>query len=143
MVSSSSIHDYGSTKNLFGLMTEDNRVRPDMFIEFLGSSVKKADVARILNIPRPSVYKEAINLPEVFIKEKLIPIVIAADLAVELFSDREKARRWMLTPNSYFFGRAPFDMCIIGEGRPVISFLANHLGREILDDSVKKAAKEN
>ena len=65
-----------------------------------------------------------------FIEKHLIPIVWAADIAYELFEgDKEKARTWMLTPNSYFFGKSPFNVCLVGEGKAVIELLLERSGR--------------
>jgi len=33
-----------------------------------------------------------------------------------------------LAPNSYYFGKSPFDVCLLGDGRVVIEFLLRKLG---------------
>lgn len=138
------IHDHGSIKNTFGILNNDlSKVQPGKLREFVGKSMSPGELADKLSKPRGSMYKDTVKLPREFIEDKLIPVVVASDLACELFeNNQEEARIWMLTPNSYFFGKSPFNKCLLGEGEAVIEFLAERLGIAInVKEKIDKESK--
>lgn len=127
----SAIDDFGTgIKNHFGLLTNDlSKVNGSNYRNFLGNSYSSEEAAKKLNKSRASVYKDEIKVPKDFIESFLVPLVIASDYAYILFDENdEKAKNWMLAPNTYFFGKSPFNLCLAGEGREVISFLKERLG---------------
>lgn len=121
--------ELGSMRNHFGLLTEDHRsVRPEAFREFLGRGISQTDLAKMLHVPRATSYQKAIKLPAEFMRDCIVPIAMAADLACDILGSKEEARQWMLAPNSYYFGKTPFDVCLLGNGTAVIEFLRQKLG---------------
>ncbi|MBP9709222.1 MAG: hypothetical protein KBD78_16425 [Oligoflexales bacterium] len=126
------LEKYGADiQNKFGLLNDRlNRVRPPKLREFLGDEYTAEEVAKKIGKSRPSMYKPEIQLSKDFIEKYLIPVVISSDLAIKLFNNKkEDARLWMLTPNSFFFGKSPFNLCLLGDGKEVISFLRERLGK--------------
>jgi hypothetical protein len=121
----------GQMKNRFDILdAKQNMIRPKKLRDFLGGTVGVDELALTLGKSRAALYRESIKLSKDFIEKHLIPIVWAADIAYELFEgDKEKARSWMLTPNSYFFGKSPFNVCLVGEGKAVIELLLERSGR--------------
>jgi hypothetical protein len=75
------------------------------------------------------MYSETVTLTKDFMKMKMIPVIQVADLAHELFKNDDLTKRWILSPNSYFFGKSPLEVCLIGEGSILINFLNRKLGR--------------
>ena len=99
--------------------------------DFVGDSFTTAELAKKVKRTRAAMYKEETPLSKDFIEQFLVPIVISSDHAVELFNgDLEEARRWVLTPNSYFFGKSPFNACLLGDGKHIIDFLVERLGKK-------------
>jgi uncharacterized protein (DUF2384 family) len=127
-MSAQSAIDFGSIRNRFNLLTDDHRsLRTDALEQFLGKDVPKKEMAELLGIPRSTTYQKTIKLPKE-LAFNIIAIAMAADLATELLNSEDEARRWMLAPNSYYFGQSPFDVCLLGNGRTVIEFLKQKLG---------------
>jgi uncharacterized protein (DUF2384 family) len=121
--------DLGSLRDHFNLLTKDHRsVRPESLQEFLGGGLPQTELARMLGVPRSTSYQKTVKLSQEFMRNNIVPIAMAADLAVDLLTSKEEARRWMLAPNSYYFGKSPFDVCLLGDGRVVIEFLLRKLG---------------
>jgi hypothetical protein len=85
-------------------------------------------MSELLGIPRSASYQKTIKLPKEM-AFNIIAIAMAADLASELLSSEDEGRRWMLAPNSYYFGQSPFDVCLLGNGKAVIEFLQQKLGK--------------
>ena len=119
--------DYGSIRNSFNLLTDDHKsIRTDALQEFLGKDIPKTEMSKLLGIPRASTYQSSIKLSAGTLKS-MVAIAMAADLAVDLLNSTDEARRWMLAPNSYYFGQSPFDVCLLGNGKAVIEFLKQKL----------------
>lgn len=124
------IQDLGSIKDYFGLLSKDKRhINPIQFRDFMGPYTTMTDVARTLKVQRTALYKEEARVSEEFVKNKLVFIALSADLAKELLGNREKAREWVLTPNSFFFGMSPFEVCLEGSGKTVVEFLLERSGK--------------
>lgn len=125
------IQGLGAIRDEFGLLSKDKKhVSPSKFRDFMGPSASMSDVARVLNVQRTGLYKkEEVKVSNDFVKDKLVFIALAADLAHEILGDREKAREWVLTPNSFFFGVSPFDVCLEGRGKTVVEFLMERSGK--------------
>jgi hypothetical protein len=123
--------DLNQIKNRFGILdAKQNMVRPQKLREFIGGAMGVDELAHSLGKSRASMYRNSIKLNRDFIEKYLIPIVWASDIAYELFDgDKEKARTWMLTPNSFFFGKSPFNVCLVGDGKAVIDLLLERSGR--------------
>ncbi len=117
-------------KNSFGILTSDfQAIESKGFKKFLGEDrFKPADLSKSLGIGRTTLYEKRIKVSHKFIKEKLIPIALSAEMAAELLGDMEKGRLWVLTPNSYFFGKSPFEVSLLGDGKAVLELLQSRLG---------------
>lgn len=117
-------------KNSFGILTPDfQAIEAKGLKKFLGEDrFKPADLSKSLGVARTTLYEKRIKVSHEFIKDKLIPIALSAELAAELLEDMEKGRLWVLTPNSYFFGKSPFEMCLLGDGKAVLELLQARLG---------------
>jgi len=58
------------------------------------------------------------------------------NLTLELFEgDKENAINWFNSPNTLLFGESPFEVCIRGEGKLLIKWLKDRLGKE---DTIEK-----
>ncbi len=112
-------------RNDFGILTSDfQAIESKGLKKFLGEDrYKPEELAKSFGIGRTTFYEPRIKVSHEFIKEKLIPIALAAEIAADLFQDMEKGRLWVLTPNSYFFGKSPFEVCLLGDGRAVLELL--------------------
>ena len=120
--------NYGQIRNRFGLLSKDNkRLETKKFLEFLEGE-KINTIAQETGVPRTTFYQKSFILKDE-VQERLIPFVIAADLALDLFDDYEQARMWIMTPNEYFFGKSPFQMAMRKQGEAVIILLRKWLGR--------------
>jgi hypothetical protein len=130
--------DSGAFRNLFGLMSKDHKkLRTDEFRRFLGGEdVSRSEVAQLLKIPRTTAYETELRLPRDFVMAKLLPFAMASDLAFDLFRDKERARMWMITPNSFFFAKSPLDVCLVGDGQAVLEFLHERLGHRVEEKKV-------
>jgi len=121
--------DLGALKDHFGLLSEDhNSLNLAELRSFLGDTLTKADLAKSLGISRTRLYEKQVKLSKEFMRTKMIPIIQTADLAYEIFKNEESTRRWILSPNSYFFGKSPLEVCLLGEGPELINFLNRKLG---------------
>ncbi len=131
----SELSDHGSLKNIFGLLSSDkSMLKPKQFLEFISSGGQKpdlSDLSRQLKIARTSLYLEQVRLSKEDIQLRILPFVAAADLAAELFLDKDRARDWMLSPNQHFFGLSPFQVAMRKEGKLVCELLLKWLGKEI------------
>jgi len=57
-------------------------------------------------------------------------VVYATTLAVELFDNNyREADKWMINKNEVFFNNSPIDVILSKEGKHVIKFLEDRLGR--------------
>lgn len=121
----------GTPRDEFGLLTHDFNLKPKRLIEFVGKTYTVEELGKKINKSRISMYQPEVRLDQDFVENYLFPLVIATDLAVELIGDKEEGRKWMMAPNSYYFGRSPFSMCFLGDGKRVIDGLLEKLGREI------------
>lgn len=117
-------------KNSFGILTSDlQAIESKGFKKFLGEDrFKPADLSKSLGIGRTTLYEKRVKVSREFIKEKLIPIALSAEMAADILGNMEKGRLWVLTPNSYFFGKSPFEVCLLGDGRAVLELLQSRLG---------------
>jgi hypothetical protein len=121
---------YGQMRDVYGLLSPDHRsIKPASVKEFVAPRLNVSALAKTLEVPRTSLYEKTSPLSDEWIKKRIIPLVLSADIAFELFKDREKARLWMITENAYFFGQSPFDLCLKGEGEKVIKFLMQRAGK--------------
>jgi len=120
----------GQIRNSFHFLAEDyHHIRPKSFDAFF-SPLSFSKLAKVLKIPRTSLYSEKYGVSEDFLKKFIIPFVMASDLAADIFQDKEKAKSWMLSPNEYFSGDAPYEVCLGGDGKIVIDLLMRHLGKQ-------------
>ncbi len=122
---------FNEITNQFGIMDmKTHTLRPLKLRDFVGGTHGVDELAGMFQKSRASMYRESVKLDRKFIEDYLVPIVWAADRAYELFDkDKERARAWMLEPNSYFFGKSPFNMCLLGKGEAVREFLNERSGR--------------
>lgn len=125
------IQDYGKVENHFRLLADDMQtLDAQRFLDFvLPSKKSRTELATQLGVERTNLYRKKLPLSNQQIHERLVPFVIAGDLAVQLFKDDGKARAWLMQPNAYLFGESPFEVSIRGEGKQVIRMLLEWLGR--------------
>ena len=121
--------DMGTVRDYLHLLTEDRRhLRTTTFRKVTGLS--PSEMARTLGVHRPRVYQEDIPL-EKAIKNRIVPLVQAADLAYELLGRNSgKAIVWIMAPNSAFGGDSPFEVIMRGDGNTVVDFLLERSGKK-------------
>jgi hypothetical protein len=122
------IPGHGAIQNRFNILSKDHKkYRPEALASVAG--LRPSELARELKVSRPTTYQEEVLIkPEQ--KKVIINIVIATDLAFELLGNNLKeARNWFLAPNSLFFGDSPFEICLRGDGKSIVEWLNQRLGR--------------
>jgi hypothetical protein len=127
----STFHD-GSVKDSFGLLSKDRHsVSTKNFLSFIDlSGLTRSEIAKELRVNRTSLYQKEMRLSREEIEKKVIPLVIAADFAFAFFKNKQKARSWIMSPNTYFFGKSPFQICLQGDGRVVVELLSEWMGEK-------------
>lgn len=135
-------------KNVLGLLSPNDsyKLRPNRLLEITGYS--KAALAKELRSSRPLMYKDEVDLRTMKqIRDGIFQMVIVSDLIFELFKFNEpemkdslklskedllklqgETERWLMSPNQLLFGKSPFEVCISGEGKELIMWLASKLG---------------
>ena len=124
--------DDGSLKNSFGILTKDRHsISAKNFLSFIDlSGFTRSEIASKLGVNRTSLYQEKMRLSREEIEKKIIPLVVAADAAFSFFKNKEKARSWIMSPNTHFFACSPFQICLQGEGKIVIELLLEWMGKK-------------
>lgn len=117
----------GSIENRLGILTSNyKRFRPKALFRATGMS--PTQIAQVMKIPRPNLYRDALPL-NAKIAGKIIKLVIATDYAFKLFKeDLRETKRWVISPNSFFFNDTPFEVIMRGDGLSVITWLRERLG---------------
>lgn len=122
--------ELGTIKNSLGILSEDkSKFKPEKFA--LVTGLGKSELEKITGISRPQFYKKEIFLkPGSKILKRIVSVVIAADLAFELFGEnKEETSSWLMAPNAILFGDTPFEVCMRGEGEKLIEWLNQRLGK--------------
>jgi hypothetical protein len=121
--------DLGSMRNSLRFLSDDgSRLRPKAFMDATGLGA--AQLATSLGRQRTHMYREEIPLPTTKLKKCIIDLVIATDLAFELFQcNMDETCRWMMLPNTMLFGKSPFEACFGGHGDSLIEWLNTKLNR--------------
>ena len=78
-----------------------------------------------LKIACASAYKDSLSLSKANqIKERILHLIIVADIAFELFdSNKSEVAKWLTTPNTHFFDSSPVEVCFRGDGKTLIEWL--------------------
>src|SRR4051794_40449546 len=112
--------ELGKIENRFGLLEDPRtgggytKLVPEKLREFMMPAVSAQELATKLGVGRGSMYKPKLGIDAAFLRERVLPLVLSADIACHVFWDQEKAREWMTSPNAYFFGQTPADVCLQG-----------------------------
>ncbi len=126
--------DLGSMRNVLGILSDDKKkLRPDRLGVITG--LGRSELARVTKKARPMLYERELplKLSSSFTKA-IYSLVIATDLAYELFGEREEdTKSWLMAPNTFLFGDSPFIVCMRGEGEKLIEWLSQRLRRPMLD----------
>lgn len=130
--------DRGELEDSLNLFTDSALTKIDTknFLKLSDAgSLSKKDVARILKISRPKLYKREALITEEDVKTRLIPLVRIADLSFEVYGGeteehKQKARNWIMAPNHLFFNSSPFQMALGGKADVVIEKLNEWLQPE-------------
>ncbi len=123
----------GKIQNHLGLLTEDKEghqgFNPAKFMKITGLSALGA--SKVTEASRPSMYKDFIILkPSTRLRERVYSLVTATDLAYDLFNkSKEDTINWMMSANSLLFGSSPFEVCMRGDGQPLIEWLLERSGQ--------------
>jgi len=126
----------GTPKNSFKFLSPDHKeLIPKRFFEY--SPFNKTEIAKAAGINRKTLYSERVRLSTLnTLKIGVLQVVIGTDLALELFDgDKENAINWFNSPNTLLFGEAPFEVCMRGEGKLLIKWLKDRLGK---DETIEK-----
>lgn len=124
----------GTIKNRLGFLSSDLQgFNPNRFLDLTG--LKAVDAAQALGKTRTAMYKDFIPFkPSDELKKKIIDLVIASDIAFTLFNkDEKETARWIVAPNTFLFGSTPFEICLRGDGTPLIKWLLDRAGQVIPD----------
>lgn len=125
-------YDYGMLRDHMGFLSADRKSfdTGKLLNYLLPANDSPTDVARQLGTSRSTLYTSEIKLSKEDISQRLIPFVVAVDLAIDLFQDQKEAQAWILHPNVHFFGKAPYQIAFAGEGRLLIEQLLKWLGKK-------------
>jgi hypothetical protein len=119
--------DMGSIKNQLNWFSSDlKKLRPQEVIKTTKIPVRV--FSKVTKTSRPQAYKYEITLkPE--IHKRFIHLAQAAEIVFEIFKgDLKETSRWIMSPNEYFMGDSPFEVCLRGDGPLIIKWLAQHKG---------------
>lgn len=124
----------GNIQNHLGFLSTDQKgFNPNRILDLTG--LKAIDAGAMLGKNRTSMYKEFIPFkPSDELKSKIIDLVMAGDIAYLLFNKNvDETARWIVSPNTLLFGATPFEICLRGEGKPLIKWLLDRAGLTIPD----------
>lgn len=123
----------GRIQNHLGLLADDGKghqaLNPEKFLALTRMSA--AEGAKAIEVSRPAMYKTFIPLkPSTKLAERVIKLVTATDIAYELFEKNpDETTNWMMSPNTLLFGASPFEVCMRGDGQPLIEWLLDRAGQ--------------
>ena len=120
----------GAMRNVLGIISEDRtKYRPEALRK--ATSLGASALETLTGIHRVTLYKKEVPLkPSAKLTKRIFDVVLATDLAYELFGENhEETRTWLTSPNTYLFGASPFQVCFRGEGESLIRWLNQLLGR--------------
>ncbi len=63
------------------------------------------------------------------LKKGILQVELGISLSTELFNNKEFAINWFQTPNPLLFNESPHDVCIRGDGKFLITWLKDRLGK--------------
>ncbi len=118
------------TDNRLGIISPDRKcLIPDKFFEHSPFLSPKA--AEKAGVGAKALRADKVELDSLDdLREGIEQVVIATDLAVEVFAgDIDKAVGWFITPNDFTAGDSPFDVCLRGGGEFLINWLGGRLGK--------------
>lgn len=124
----------GSIQNSLGFLSSDQQgFNPNRILNLTG--LKATEASALFGKSRTAMYKEYIPFkPSDEIKTKIIDLVMAGDIAFQLFDKNvEETGRWIVSPNTLLFGSTPFEVCLRGDGKPLIKWLLDRAGLTIPD----------
>lgn len=124
----------GDIKNHLGFLSSDQQgFNPNRILNLTG--LKAAEASSLLGKNRTTMYKEFIPFkPSDKLKSKVIDLVMAGDIAYLLFDKKvEETARWIVSPNTLLFGSTPFEVCLRGDGKPLIKWLMDRAGVVVPD----------
>jgi hypothetical protein len=124
----------GHIGNHLGFLSDDQRgFNPHRILGLTGLSA--VDVGALFEKNRTSMYKDYIPFKlSDELKVKIIDLVMAGDIAYILFNKNvEETARWIVSPNTLLFGATPFEVCLRGDGKPLLRWLTDRAGVTIPD----------
>ncbi len=128
--------DIGIPANKLKMLSADQEfLNSDQFFQY--TPLNKTDIAKKAGLNRKTLYSSKIKLSTLKeIKMGIIQVVIGTDLAIDLFDNNTKeAVDWFQKPNTLLFGESPFEVCIRAEGKFLINWLMNRLGKSGVTES--------
>ncbi len=124
----------GRMQNHLGLLIEDKKgqraLDPKKFLEL--TKLNATQASKDSGATRQAFYSKAIPLkPSDKLTSRIIALVTATDIAYELFERSiEETANWMMSPNALLFGASPFEVCMRGDGQPLIAWLLDRAGQK-------------
>lgn len=121
--------DFGKIQNHLGFLSSDKQgFNPNRIMNLTG--LKAAEASTMLGKNRTTMYKDYIAFkPSDELKAKIIDLVMAGDIAFLLFNKNvEETAHWIVSPNTLLFGATPFEVCLRGDGKPLIKWLLDRAG---------------
>lgn len=123
-----SAKELGAIQNHLGILTDDyKRVRPAKLRE-LSNWENTQKAATTLNVSRPQVFKDEIQVKADTLK-RVLDLVRATDLAFELLGKNlSETKKWVMSPNEVLFGATPFEICLSGKAAALLDWLRGKKG---------------
>lgn len=119
----------GTIQNHLGFLSSDQQgFNPNRILDLTG--LKAVEASAALGKSRTAMYKEYIPFkPSDELRAKVIDLVMAGDIAFLLFNKNiDETARWIVSPNTLLFGSTPFEVCLRGDGKPLLKWLLDRAG---------------
>src|SRR5262249_832674 len=121
--------EWGKIHNSMGFLSEDHKyLLPQTFMTT--THLNSTEAAKELGTNRQAMYKNQIPLkPSSKLKERVMAVVSATDVAYELFDrNHDETAKWLVTANILLFGKSPFEVCMRGDGQKLVEWLLDRAG---------------
>ncbi len=100
------------------------------------SGLTITELSRDLKFSRTNFYNSKINV-DPKIRTRLLDIALISNEVLYLYAgDKDKAFKWILSPNDLFFGSSPYHMALKGKGRSVLEKLYEMSGNRNRNESI-------
>ncbi len=126
------VNKLGQIHNYLGILDTSQDPRHFSSEPLMRICSNKSDLASLLGVQRTQLYQKTLPLKKgTKLRSRIIHLVMATDLVYELMgNDENKTIDWLTTPNTFLFGDSPLEVIMRDEGKAIISWLQEMLGKK-------------